>query len=295
MRNNSKFAAAATIAALFLIFSISTSITSPVYADSQEPTWQLVISGLVDHNLTLLSAEIKDLPKTIVNMSLICVDFPNYVVAQGDWTGVSLSLLIDQAGVSPEAIKVAFYARDGYSTDLTLETARRSDVILAYERDGSPLPEAPRLVVPGKWGYKWISQISDIVLVNYDFKGKWESLGYSDEADITARPPRQSIIPKVPTVWLPPTPEIQEPLPPSNSSPSPIPTVSPAENSSDVSSAPSPISDIPKSDFTPFIIVIAPLALVTFVCLGLRKGLAKGFRLVNPRSSLYQSFCGSGS
>ncbi len=285
MKNNLAIAVFATTT-FFLIISFSTAVTHPVYADTQEPTWRLVISGLVDHNLTLLSAEIKDLPKTTVNMSLICVDFPNYVVAQGDWTGVSLSLLLDQAGVSSEAIKVAFYARDGYSTDLTLETARRSDVILAYERDGIPLPEAPRLVVPGKWGYKWISQISDIVLVNYDFKGKWESLGYSDEADITARPPRQSIIPKIPTIWLPPTPEIQEPLPPSNSSPSPIPTASPPDTSIDVSSSPSPISEIPKSDFTPFIIVVAPLALVTFVCLGLRKRIAKGFRVVNPRSSL---------
>ncbi len=286
MKKNSSFAVAATITTLFLVISFSTTLTHPVYAESQDASWQLVISGLVDHNLTLSLAEVQNLPKTTVNMSLICVDFPNYVVAQGDWTGVSLSLLLDQAGVSPEAIKVAFYARDGYSTDLTLETARKSDVILAYERDGVPLQEALRLVVPGKWGYKWISQISEIVLVNYDFKGRWESLGYSDEADITARPPRQSIIPKVPTIWVPPTPEIQESPLPSNSSPSPIPTASPVQNSSDVSSLPSPISNIPKSDFTPFLIVIAPLALVTFVCLGLRKRIAKGFRGVNPKSSL---------
>ncbi len=285
MKKNSSFAAASTIITLFLVISFSTIASHPVYAESQGASWQLFISGLVDHNLTLSSAYIQNLPKTTVNMSLICVDFPNYVVAQGNWAGVCLSLLLDQAGVSPEAIKVAFYARDGYSTDLTLETARRSDVILAYERDGIPLPEALRLVVPGKWGYKWISQISEIVMVNYDFKGKWESLGYSDEADITARPPRQSIIPKVPTIWVPPTPEIQASPLPSNSSPSPIPTTSPAQNWSDVSSLPSPISNIPKSDFTPFLIVIAPLALVTFVCLGLRKRLAKGFRVVNPKSS----------
>jgi DMSO/TMAO reductase YedYZ molybdopterin-dependent catalytic subunit len=91
---------------------------------------------------------------------------------------------LETAGVSPDAVKVAFYASDGYSTDLPVETARREDVILAYEKDGVPLSEKLRLVVPGKWGYKWISQVTDIELVDYDFKGFWESRGYSDTADI---------------------------------------------------------------------------------------------------------------
>ena len=62
----------------------------------------------------------------------------------------------------------------------------REDIILAYEKDGERLSEKTRLVVPGKWGYKWISQLTRIELVNYDFKGFWESRGYSDEADITS-------------------------------------------------------------------------------------------------------------
>ncbi len=61
----------------------------------------------------------------------------------------------------------------------------REDVLLAYERDGEPLPEKLRLVVPGKWGYKWISQLIRVELVNYDFKGSWESRGYSDNAEIS--------------------------------------------------------------------------------------------------------------
>jgi hypothetical protein len=38
-----------------------------------------------------------------------------------------------------------------------------------------------RLVVPGKWGYKWISRLTEISLVDFDFKGTYESQGYSDE------------------------------------------------------------------------------------------------------------------
>ena len=241
MKKKTLFTLTAMVAIVFLTVGFSTAIKPTVYAESQQVNWQLVISGLVDRNLTLSLADMQNLPKTTVNMSLFCVDFPNYVVAQGSWTGVSLSLLLDQAGFSAEAIKVAFYARDGYSTDLTVETARRSDVILAYERDGISLPEALRLVVPGKWGYKWISQISDIVLVNYDYKGKWESLGYSDSGDITQGSSRNSVIPQVPTLGPPPPrPDISNSPTPTNSTPSPSPTgspTSPAQSPSDLSSS----------------------------------------------------------
>jgi DMSO/TMAO reductase YedYZ molybdopterin-dependent catalytic subunit len=55
------------------------------------------------------------------------------------------------------------------------------DVIIAYQLNDEPLQEQLRLVVPGRFGYKWISHLTMIELVNYDFKGKWESRGYSDE------------------------------------------------------------------------------------------------------------------
>src|SRR4030042_2911566 len=132
------------------------------------------------------------MPQTTVNAAIICVDFPNNVIVQGNWTGVNLWLLLEPAGVSPDAVKVAFYASDGFSTDLPVETAKREDIILAYEKDGAPLGETLRLVVPGKWGYKWISQVTRIELVDYDFKGFWESRGYSDAADIAGGSPSES-------------------------------------------------------------------------------------------------------
>ncbi|KPJ49716.1 MAG: hypothetical protein AMJ38_02875, partial [Dehalococcoidia bacterium DG_22] len=79
---------------------------------------------------------------------------------------------------------VAFYADDGFATDLTVTTAMRHDIILAYARDGDPLTENLRLVVPCKWGYKWMRNPVHIELVDYDFLGTYESLGLSDEADI---------------------------------------------------------------------------------------------------------------
>lgn len=189
------------------------------------------MTGLVDHPLNLTLSEIVAMPQTTVGAQIYCVDFPNTVVTEGNWIGVKLSLLLEEAGVSPDAVKVAFYAADGYSTDLTLAVAERDDVILAYGKDGAPLDEKLRLVVPGRFGYKWISQVTGIELVNYDFRGFWESRGYSDDAIRESgsvppqppAPPSSSIYPNPPSA-LPST------------SPSPIPSNSSSLNDSNSSS-----------------------------------------------------------
>jgi DMSO/TMAO reductase YedYZ molybdopterin-dependent catalytic subunit len=148
----------------------------------------LLLDGLVRSPLDLTLDDLSAMPKTTEYVELYCVDYPTVPVEKGDWTGVRLGLLLEQAGVSTRAVKVAFYDDYGYSTDLTITTAMREDVILAYERDGVPLDGRLRLVLPGKWGYKWVSGVTHIELVDYDFTGVWESRGYSDEADITAEP-----------------------------------------------------------------------------------------------------------
>jgi hypothetical protein len=173
---------------LIMIGSFLTSFSSAsisAYADSTDSTWKLNVSGLVNQSFSFTLTDLEAMPQTTVATALICVDFPNTVVAQGNWTGVRLWTLLNEVGVSPEAIKVAFYANDGYSTDLAVAVAKSDNIILATVKDGVPLNEVLRLVVPGHWGYKWIAQVVKIELVNYDFQGKWETLGYSDDGIIT--------------------------------------------------------------------------------------------------------------
>jgi DMSO/TMAO reductase YedYZ molybdopterin-dependent catalytic subunit len=156
---------------------------------ASDSEWSLVVDGLVQFPLNLTFDDLVAMPRSTVYAELYCVWLPTTPIAEGYWTGVRLGLLLEQAGVSPEAIKVAFYADDGFTTDLTVTTAMRSDIILAYEKDGQPLTEKLRLVVPGKWGYKWISGLTQIVVVDYDFLGLYESSGYSDEANIPGYTP----------------------------------------------------------------------------------------------------------
>jgi DMSO/TMAO reductase YedYZ molybdopterin-dependent catalytic subunit len=157
---------------------------APTSGSDVQSEWTLVVDGLVQSPLSLTYGDLVAMPTSTVYAKLYCVDWPSTPIAEGNWTGVRLGLILEEAGVSPEAAKVALYADDGFSTDLTLTTAMRDDIILAYERDGEPLQENVRLVVPCEWGYKWIREPSHIELVNYDFLGKYESLGYSDEAAI---------------------------------------------------------------------------------------------------------------
>jgi len=158
-----------------------TSLTSP------SPEGVLLVDGFVQRSLNLTLDEIFAMPRSTVNAEIYCLPAPHaqgVLVDKGKWTGVRLGLILEKAGISSEAVKVAFYATDGFTTDLTMTTAMREDIILAYEKDGEPLPEKLRLVVPGKWGYKWIKWLVHIELVNYDFKGTYESRGFPDNAEI---------------------------------------------------------------------------------------------------------------
>jgi DMSO/TMAO reductase YedYZ molybdopterin-dependent catalytic subunit len=217
----------------FVLASFSSALS---FANAQlnDPIWKLNVSGLVTYPTTFTLTDLQAMPQTTVSTALICVDFPNTIVAQGNWTGVKLSTLLNQTGILPEAIKVAFYANDGYSTDLTIAATKSDNIILATSKDGAPLSEAIRLVVPGHWGYKWISQVVKIELVDYDFQGKWESVGYSDDGIITQTSQRNTHpYPSAPVLTTPtalPSPSPKEtpapspPIPSINNSTSQSPT-----------------------------------------------------------------------
>lgn len=149
---------------------------------------RLLVEGLVQRPLNLSLGEIMAMPRSTVNSELYCLPFAHaqtgVLVDSGNWTGVRLGFVLEEARISPEAVKVAFYADDGFTTDLTIAKAMGEDVILAYEKNGESLPEELRLAAPGMWGYKWVKWLIRIEVVDYDFKGTYESRGFPDNAEI---------------------------------------------------------------------------------------------------------------
>jgi len=180
------------VVAVFVGVVYYLSLSTPAtYSSPTSPTkdfeWSLLVDGFVQRPLNLTLNELVAMPRSTVYAELYClpaVGSSGVLVDHGNWTGVRLELLLEKAGVSPQAVKVAFYAEDGFTTDLTVTTAMCEDIVLAYEKDGKPLPEKLRLAVPNMWGYKWIKWLIHIEVVDYDFKGRYESRGFPDNAEI---------------------------------------------------------------------------------------------------------------
>jgi DMSO/TMAO reductase YedYZ molybdopterin-dependent catalytic subunit len=155
----------------------------PAYSE-----WTMQIDGKVWRPQNLTLKELAAMPRTTVDSEIYCLPSPGsygFLVEWGNWTGVRLGYLLARVGVSADAVKVAFYAEDGFSTDLDLTAAALEDVILAYEKYGKPMNEKLRLIVPNRWGYKWIKYLVRIEVVDYDFKGGRESRGFPDDAWVT--------------------------------------------------------------------------------------------------------------
>ena len=230
----------AGIATIITITLILTSLTSNALPAAQSATsdpeinppsagWQLTITGLIDNSFNLTWNEFLALPKTTVVATLICVDYPNNPMATGNWTGVQLRTLIEEASPKATAFKVGFFASDGYSTDLAIEDVMQENIIIAYENNGAYTHDV-RLVVPGRWGYKWISMITRIEVLDYNYLGFWESQGYSDVATITSgNVPQPS-----PDVNVSPS---SQPTPPTTF---PLPQASPSPSASSKLTQPTP-------------------------------------------------------
>jgi len=162
------------------------SSSSPEVLNASEE-WVIEVTGLVEKPMNITLSQLKEMPQTAVFSELYCVAYPGKARKQGLWMGVKLSYILEQAGVKDGAIKVAFYARDGFTTDLTLEEALTNDeLIIAYEFNNKPIE--PRLIAPGMWGYKWIKYLVKIEVVDYNFLGTYESEGYPDDAYIGEKP-----------------------------------------------------------------------------------------------------------
>jgi len=153
-------------------------------AENESSPNDLVISGLVDHPLNFTYTELQKYPMISEVVLMECIGDWTWLY---NWTGVPLFFLLRITGVKAEATEVVFYASDGFSSSLTIERALHPTTLLALQANGTALSDSNgypyRLVVPCKYGYKWVKWITEIEVVDYDYKGTYESMGYSDEAD----------------------------------------------------------------------------------------------------------------
>ncbi len=161
----------------FRIYTVSDSF--PAITDAH---YRLEVSGLVDRPLTLTLDDLRSMSATKLVKDFQCVT--GWRVPDVPWEGVRLSDVLDAAGVQDHAVALAFDSYDGVDTEsLTLDQARRPDVIVAYRMLGAPITTEHggpvRLYVAPMYGYKSLKWLSAIRVVDRVEPGYWEQNGYA--------------------------------------------------------------------------------------------------------------------
>jgi DMSO/TMAO reductase YedYZ molybdopterin-dependent catalytic subunit len=153
-----------------------------------EAAWRLRVGGLVERELEL------DLPaltarattRKITTLCCISNELNGDLISTAEWTGVPLRELLAEAGVRPEAVDLKFRCADDYEDSIPVAQGMDPDTLVVVGMNGEPLPDThgfpARLIVPGIYGMKNVKWVEEIEAVDHDFKGYWQTRGWSDPA-----------------------------------------------------------------------------------------------------------------
>lgn len=164
----------------FRIYSVTNTLPRMPPAN-----WRLDVDGLAAAPYTIGYDDLLRLPAVELTRDFQCVT--GWRVPDVRWKGVRLADILDRAAPRAEARAVEFESFDGaYTETLTMEQARRDDVMVAYELDGKPVSSAHggpvRLYVAPMYGYKSLKWLQRITLVAEPRRGYWEKQGYDVDA-----------------------------------------------------------------------------------------------------------------
>ncbi len=175
-------------------YLIDTALSSPrINVDR----WKLNVKGAVENPVSFTYKDLLDMPTRESDVTLSCVsnEVGGGLVSNARWTGVLLSDVLKEAGVSRENIGPAseqLIGRSvdgwtgGFKTDIALDGR---DALVAFGMNGSELPlkhgYPVRLVVPGIYGYvsatKWLT---DIELTDWNFDAYWIQRTWTKEGPV---------------------------------------------------------------------------------------------------------------
>ena len=171
-------------------------------------SYRLRLTGLVNRPLELSLADLRGRPRIEHVVGFECSGNSgargNPLVGNAQWAGTSLAAVLADAGVRDEAREVVFWGADKgteevahggapteveqhFGRSLSILDARNDDILLAYEMNGVPLPQAQgaplRLVVPGWYGVAQVKWLDHIHLQDARFMGRYMARDY-----VTLRP-----------------------------------------------------------------------------------------------------------
>ena len=175
-------------------YLIDTELTSP-RIDAND--WKLSVNGAVDNPVEFSYKDLLGMPTREADITLSCVSntVGGGLVSNGRWTGVLLSDVLEEAGMSRDKItnasrQLVGRSVDGFTTGFKTDTALDGrNALVAFGLNGSELPVQHgfpvRLVIPGLYGYvsatKWLTEIE---LTNWNFDAYWIQRTWSKEGPI---------------------------------------------------------------------------------------------------------------
>ncbi|MFF8381241.1 molybdopterin-dependent oxidoreductase [Streptomyces sp. NPDC015661] len=144
--------------------------------------YELRVDGLVERPRTYTLDELRAMPQARVVHDVVCTD--GWRVDRTPFEGVRLADILDAAGVRSPGAAIRFTCFDGaYTESLTLEQARRSDVLVALNMQDKPITHAHggpvRLFVAPMYFYKSAKWLSGISVTDAVVPGYWEERGYA--------------------------------------------------------------------------------------------------------------------
>jgi len=191
--------------------------------------FELAIGGHVRKPLRLTLDQIRSRPAKTLAVTLECagngrarlsprpLSQPWLVEAVGtaEWTGTSLSAVLDEAGLREGAAEVVFTGLDRgiqggvdqfYERSLSIADAMRDEVLLVYAINGLPLPPQHgfplRLIVPGWYGMTHVKWLRSIMVIDREFAGFQQASAYhfrtkdgDPGAPVTRMLPRALMVP----------------------------------------------------------------------------------------------------
>lgn len=180
-------------------FHILTIMADPL-PEIAPQDWRLEADGEVERAVTLDFEQLKALPARTMAAVIECagnsrnsVSPPlaaSYLnsgyVGNAVWTGAPLRLVLEEAGIKPEAVEVVLEAADrgtpgfapgevAYAKSIPLDKALHPDTLLVYEMNGEPLPREHggpvRVLTPGWYGTYHVKWIKRVTVVDQPFEG----------------------------------------------------------------------------------------------------------------------------
>ena len=182
---------------ILITTTLALLLLTPIGSTLADNTPTLEIINLSNTSYVFSYTQLFDMPKTVVYAELYC---DGALATYGNWSGVLLSYLLTQAQATAEVGSIQFVASDGYRVAIPINLAMQPQIIIAYEKDGQPLTEGLRLIIPGANGAAWIAMITSITM---------STSGAEDPEGVSVGGPKANTLPTQSSTTQTPIPKQQ--------------------------------------------------------------------------------------